>query len=62
MVPAVKHHGDSVLLWGCMSAASVGELHFIDGIMNLQMNCSILKKKFSNMPMIQNTSKATVAF
>ncbi len=34
MVPTVKHGGGSVLMWGCMSAAGVGELHFIDGIMN----------------------------
>ncbi len=45
MVPTVKHGGGSVLMWGCMSAASVGELHFIDGIMNSQMYCSILKEK-----------------
>ncbi len=32
-------------MWGCMSAAGVGELHFIDGIMNSQMYCSILKEK-----------------
>ena len=35
MVPTVKHGGGSVLMWGCMSAAGVGELHFIDGIMIL---------------------------
>ncbi len=45
MVPTVKHGGDSVLMWGCMNAAGVGELHFIDGIMNSQMYCSILKEK-----------------
>ncbi len=45
MVPAVKHGGSSVLMWGCMSAAGVGKLHFIDGIMNSQMYCSILKEK-----------------
>ncbi|CAI9581344.1 unnamed protein product [Staurois parvus] len=37
-----------------MSAAGVRELNFIDGIMNSQMYCSILKEKFSNMTMIQN--------
>ncbi len=41
----MKHGGGSVLMWGCMSAAGVGELHFIDGIMNSQMYCSILKEK-----------------
>ncbi len=45
MVPTVNHGGGSVLMWGCMSAAGVGELHFIDGIMNSQMYCSILKEK-----------------
>ncbi len=45
MVPTVKHGGGSILMWGCMSAAGVGELHFIDGSMNSQMYCSILKEK-----------------
>ncbi len=75
MVPTVKHGGGSVLMWGCMSAAGVGELHFIDGIMNSQMYCSILKEKMlsslralgrralfqhDNYP--KYTSKATVGF
>ncbi len=75
MVPTVKHGGVSVLMWGCMSAAGVGELHFIDGIMNSQMYCSILKEKLlpslhalghcalfqhDNDP--KHTSKATVGF
>ncbi len=45
MVPTVKHGGGSVLMLGRMSAAGVGELHFIDGIMNSQMYCSILKRR-----------------
>ncbi len=36
MVPTMKYGGGSVLMWGCMSAAGVGELHFIDGIINSQ--------------------------
>ncbi len=75
MVPAVKHGGGSVLMWGSMSASGVGELHFIDGIMNSQMYCSILKEKMlpslralgrralfqhDNDP--KHTSKATVGF
>ncbi len=75
MVPTVKHGGGSVLMWGCMSAAGVGELHFIDGIMNSQMYCSLLKEKMlpslralgrralfqhDNDP--KHTSKATVGF
>ncbi len=49
MVPTVKHGDGSVLMWGCMSAAGVGELHFIDGIMNSQMYCSILKEKIQSL-------------
>ncbi len=75
MVPTVKHGGGSVLMWGCMGAAGVGELHFIDGIMNSQMYCSMLKEKMlpslralgrralfqhDNDP--KHTSKATVGF
>ncbi len=75
VVPTVKHGGSSVLMWGCMSAAGVGELHFIDGIMNSQMYCSILKENMlpslralgrralfqhDNDP--KHTSKATVGF
>ncbi len=75
MVPTVKHGGGSVLMWGCMSAAGVRELHFIDGIMNSQMYCSILKEKMlpslralSRRALFQHdndpkhTSKATVGF
>ncbi len=75
MVPTVKHGGGSVLMCGCMSAAGVGELHFIDGIMNSQMYCSILKEKmlpslralgrralFQHDKDPKHTSKATVGF
>ncbi len=70
-----EEYKEKVLMWGCMSAAGVGELHFIDGIMNSQMYCSILKEKMlpslhalgrcalfqhDNDP--KHTSKATVGF
>ncbi len=29
---AVKHVGESVMVWGCMSAAGTGELQFIMGM------------------------------
>ncbi|CAI9609047.1 unnamed protein product [Staurois parvus] len=51
----VTHGGGSVLLWVCMSAAGLRELHFIDGIMNLQMYCSILKEKYFYITVIHNT-------
>jgi len=41
--PTVKHGGGGVLVWGCMSASGVGNLHFIDGIMDHKMYIDILK-------------------
>lgn len=40
----VKHGGGSVMVWGCMAASGVGNLHFIDGIMNKHVYLAILKK------------------
>lgn len=73
IVPIVKHGGGSVFMWSCISAAGVGELHFIDGIINSQW--SILKEKippslcalgcralFHHYNDPKHTSKATVAF
>ena len=37
VMPTVKHGGGNVMVWGCMSAAGVGELHFIEGNMNSNM-------------------------
>ncbi len=50
--------GGSVLMWGCMSAAGVGELHFIDGIMNSQIYCSILKEKM--LPFLRALGRRTL--
>ncbi len=33
-VPTVKHGGDSIMLWGCFSAAVTGQLVAIEGKMN----------------------------
>jgi len=43
--PTVKHGGGSVMVWGCMSAAGTGELQFIEGNMNSNMYCDILKQR-----------------
>lgn len=40
----VKHGGQHVMLWGCMSSTGVGEIHFIDGIMNQYYYLKILKQ------------------
>lgn len=39
----VKHGGQSVMVWGCMSAAGVGNLAFIEGNMNKYDYINILK-------------------
>ncbi|KAL1274300.1 hypothetical protein QQF64_027114, partial [Cirrhinus molitorella] len=55
VLPTVKHGGVSVMVWGCMSAASTGELQFIEGTMNASMYCDILKQ--SMIPSIQRLSR-----
>ena len=42
--PIIKHDGRSVMVWGCMSALSVGKLMFIDGTMDKHVYLSILKE------------------
>ncbi len=43
-LPTVKHGGGSVMVWGCMSAVGTGELQFIEGTINANMYCDILKQ------------------
>ena len=43
-VSTVKHGGGSAMVWGCMSAAGTGELQIIEGLMNANMYCDILKQ------------------
>lgn len=40
----VKHGGGGVMVWGCMSAKGVGNLVFIDGIMDQNVYLNILKQ------------------
>lgn len=42
--PTIKHGGGSVMVWGCMSANGVGNLVFIDGILNQYGYINILKE------------------
>ncbi len=44
VLPTVKHGGGSFMVWGSMSAAGTGELQFIEGTMNANMYCDILKQ------------------
>ncbi len=63
----VKHGGGSVMVWGCMSDAGTGELHFIEGPMNANMYCDILKQRLGLRAVLQHdndpkhTSKKTTA-
>ena len=74
VMPTVKHGGGNVIVWGCMSAAGVGELHFIEGNMNSNIYCEVLQrsmipslKKLGRRAMFQHdndpkhTSKTTAA-
>ena len=40
--PIVKHGGRHVMVWGCISSKRVGNLVFVDGIMNQQSYLKIL--------------------
>ena len=44
----VKYGGASVSVWGCISAKGVGNLVFIDGIMDHKMYINILKDNLSS--------------
>ncbi len=57
-LPTVKHGGGSIMVWGCMSAAGTGELRFIEGNMDSNMYCDILKQKM--MPSLQKLGRTAV--
>ncbi len=59
VLPTVKHGGGSVMVWGCMSAAGTGELHFIEGTINANMYCDILKQ--SMIPSLQRLGRRAVS-
>ncbi len=44
VLPTVKRGGGSVLVWGCMSSAGNGELHFSEWTMNANIYCDIMKQ------------------
>lgn len=48
LLPTVKHGGGSVMVWGCFSANGVGNLHFINGIMNAKQYIDILKSNLQS--------------
>ncbi len=54
----VKHGGGSIIVWGCMSTAGTGELRFIEGNMDSNMYCDILKHK--TMPFLHKLCRTAV--
>ncbi len=48
VLPTVKHGGGRIMAWGCTSAAGTGELRFIEGNMDYNMYCAILKQNIRN--------------
>ncbi|KAF7247205.1 Transposable element Tcb1 transposase [Varanus komodoensis] len=58
VLPTVKHGGGSVMVWGCMRAAGTGELQFIEGTMNANMYCDILKQ--SMIPSLRRLGRRAV--
>ncbi len=46
------------MVWGCMSAAGTGELQFIEGTMNANMYCDILKQNM--IPSLQRLGRRAV--
>ncbi len=58
VLPAVKHGDGSVMVWGCMSAAVTVELQFIEGSLNANMYCDILKQ--SMIPSLRRLGRRAV--
>ncbi len=58
VLPTVKHGDGSVMVWGRMSTAGTGELQFIEGTMNANMYCDILKQ--SIIPSLQRLGHRAV--
>ena len=74
VISTVPHGGWTVMVWGYMSAAGVGELYFIEGNMNSNMYCEIMQQSmipslqklghravFHHDNVLKHTSKTTTA-
>ncbi len=58
VLPTIKHGVGSVMVWGCMSAVSTGELQFIEGTLNANMYCDIQKQRM--IPSLWKLGRGTV--
>ena len=60
--PTVKHRGGSIMVWGCMSWASVGNLYRIDGSINVEVYLDILDSQLLDTIDKQGLDEAKVIF
>ncbi len=58
-LPTVEHGGGSIIVWGCMTTAGTGELRFIEGNMDSNMYCDILKQKMMPSPQKMSSNITT---
>ncbi|KAL6478180.1 hypothetical protein MHYP_G00140150 [Metynnis hypsauchen] len=58
LLPTVNHGGGSIMVWSCMSVAGTRELQFIEGKMNFNMYCDILKQ--SMIPSLRKLHRISV--
>ncbi len=58
VLPTVKHGGGSIMVWGCMCPAGTGEQQFIEGTMNANMYCDILKQ--SMIPSLRRLGRRAI--
>ncbi|GFV41670.1 transposable element Tcb1 transposase [Trichonephila clavipes] len=56
--PTMEYEGGNQIVWGCMASSGVGNLYFIDGIMNEYMSVylDILKRN-----LMQNASRLGIS-
>jgi len=62
MQHTVKHGGSSIMVWECISWASVGNLYRIDGIMNSQVYLDIFHSQLLGAIERQGLDEAEVIF
>ncbi len=58
VLSTVKHDGGSIMVWGYMSAAGTAELQYIEGTMNANMYCDIMKQ--SMIPSLRRLGRRAV--
>lgn len=60
--PTVKHGGGSLMVWGCMTAKGIGHLTKIEGNMDAELYCEILRDELMNSLEYRDLNVADVLF